>query len=173
MIFIILLNIEVYRTLAFISISVIQDFLYQINLFDNMTGSMWFDAGRQYVQCVHRLMIPVQIILNHFHRLQLFQACFLSDLVFSTVGIMLQVTNIRNITYITYFISQMFQIPKQDIKRNRRTRMSEMRISIDRWSANIHTDKRFVQRNKLFLSTGQRVVNIAKVIFIISFPPER
>ena len=46
MIFVVFLHVEVNGTFAFVSISVIQYFLYQFDLLDDMAGRMRFDAGR-------------------------------------------------------------------------------------------------------------------------------
>ena len=50
-------------------------------------------------------MIAVQEILNNLHWFQLFQTCFLGNLVFSVIGIVFQMTYVGNISYVAYFIS--------------------------------------------------------------------
>jgi len=110
MVFIILRYIEIHRTLTFVSISVFQNLLYQFNLFDDMSRSVRFDAGRKHVQSFHRLMITVQVELYHFHRFQLLQACFLCNLVFTFVGIVFQMAYVGNVTYIAYLITQMSEV---------------------------------------------------------------
>ena len=45
-VFVILGYIKVYRTFAFVCITVFQDFLYQLNLLDDMSRSMRLDTGR-------------------------------------------------------------------------------------------------------------------------------
>ena len=97
--------VKVDGTFAFVSVSGVQNLLYELDLFDNVTRSVRLDAGRKYIQCFHCLMIAVQVILNDFHRLQFFETGFLGYFVFSFVSIMLQMTDIGNIAYIAYFIS--------------------------------------------------------------------
>lgn len=79
--------VKVDGTFAFVSVSGVQNLLYELDLFDNVTRSVRFDAGRKYIQCFHCLMIAVQVILNDFHRLQFFETGFLGNLIFSFVGI--------------------------------------------------------------------------------------
>ena len=43
MFFIVGFYIEIDRTVRFVCESVIEDFLYQLFLFDDVTSSMWFD----------------------------------------------------------------------------------------------------------------------------------
>ena len=123
-VFVIFRYIEINRTVAFISISTVQDFFYQLNLFDDMPRSMGFDAGRQYVQLFHRLVVTNQVILYHLHRFQLFEAGFLGNLVFTIIGIVFQVTHISNVTHVTHLVSQVVQVAEKNIKRNCRTGMS-------------------------------------------------
>ena len=159
MVFVVLLHIEVNGTFAFISISVVEDLLHQFDLLDDMAGRMRFDAGRKHIEGFHRLMVAVHVELHHFHRLQLFQAGLFSHFVFAVVGIMFQVADIGYVAYIAYFISYMGKITEQEVECNRRTGMSQMRIAVNRRSTDIHAYVGFMQRNKLFLLSCERVVN--------------
>ena len=104
-IFIVFGYIEVDGAFAFIGVSGIQNLLYQLDLFNDMSWSMWLNAWRKYIQRFHCFMIAVQEILNNLHWFQLFQTCFLGDLVFSVIGIVFQMTYVGNISYVAYFIS--------------------------------------------------------------------
>ena len=44
-VFVVFCHIEVHRTLAFVGISVFQDFLYQLDLLDDVSRSVRLDAG--------------------------------------------------------------------------------------------------------------------------------
>ena len=105
MILVVFLHIKINRTLADIGIAIVQNLLHQLDLFDDVSAGVRFDAGRQHVQRLHRMMVTVQIVLYHLHRLQLFQTCLLGDLVFALVSIVLQVSYIRDVPDVTYFIS--------------------------------------------------------------------
>ena len=164
MIFVIFRHIKVNRTLAFVSISVLQDLFHQLNLFDDMSRCMRFNAGRKHVQRLHSLMIAVQVILNNFHRLQLFQTSFLCNFIFTVISIMFQMTYIGNVSYITYLIAQMRKVTEKNIECNSRTSMSQMSITINSRPAHIHAYMRSMQRNKQFLATGKRIIN-SQLIF--------
>ena len=72
---------------------------------------------------------------------------------------MFQVADIGYVAYIAYFISYMGKITEQEVECNRRTGMSQMRIAVNRRSTDIHAYVGFMQRNKLFLLSCERVVN--------------
>ena len=55
-------------------------------------------------------MVAVDVVLRHFHRLELFEARFLGDFILSTVGVVLEVADIRDVPDVAYLVSQMFQI---------------------------------------------------------------
>ena len=66
-------------------------------------------------------MIAVFIILCYFHRFKVLKTSFLCDFIFAFVGIMFEVTNVGDVTDVTYFITEMFQITKHKIEGNCRT----------------------------------------------------
>ena len=68
-IFIVFGYIKVDGTFAFVSIAGFQDFANQFNLLYNMSRCVWLDTWRKDVQCIHRFVITVQVVLYHFHRL--------------------------------------------------------------------------------------------------------
>jgi len=105
MILVIFGYIEIDGAFTFVSISGVQNLLYQLDLFDDMARSMRFDTWREHVEGFHCFMVAVQIVLNDFHWFQFFQTGFLGNFVFSFVGIMFQMTYVSDIAYITYFIS--------------------------------------------------------------------
>ena len=159
MILVIFLHVEVDGTFALVSIAVVQDLLHQFDLFDDMSGCMRFDAGRQDVERFHRMMVTVQVILHHFHRLQLFEAGFLGNLVFAVIRVVFEVADIGYVAYVTYFVSYMSQVTEQEVEGDGRACMPQMRIAVNGRTTNIHTHMRLVQRDELFLFSCKRVVN--------------
>ncbi len=139
MVLVILFYIEINGTIADIGIPVVKDLLHQLFLFYDMACSMRFNRRRQYIKGFHGIMIAVGIVLGYFHRLKLFQTSFLLYFIITFICIVLQVTDIRNITHIAYLIPKMSEIPEYNIKSYCGTGMPEMRISIYGRTAYIHT----------------------------------
>ena len=84
-------------------------------------------------------MVAVDVVLRYFHRLQLLQSCFLGYFVFSVVSIVLQMAYIGDVAYIAYLISQMGKVAEKQIESNGRTCMSQMRVTVNGRTADIHT----------------------------------
>ena len=156
---VVFLHIEVHAALTDVGITVIQDFLYQFYLLDDMPGSMRFDTGRQHIQSLHGRMETVRVVLCHLHRLQFLQTSLLGNFIFAFVGIVLQMPHIRNITHIAYFIADMLQVTEQQVERNGRTGMSQMGIPIYCRPADIHPVTPRRDGFELFLFTGKRIID--------------
>ena len=133
------LDIKVDRAIRLISKAVVHNLLHQLLLFDDVTCGMRLYRGTQTAQRIHSLMVSVGVVLCNLHRLQLFQTSLLGYLVLTLVGIVFQMAHVGDITHVPYFISQMLQITEHQIEGDGRTCMSQMRITIDRRSADIHT----------------------------------
>ena len=65
---------------------------------------------RQDVQRRHVAVVAVGVVLHHFHRLELLEARFLSDLIFAFVRVVLQVSHISDIADVTHLVAKMLQI---------------------------------------------------------------
>ena len=50
-------NIEIYRTFAHISEAVVDNLFYKLNLFDDMSRCVGLDAGGEYVERLHSLVV--------------------------------------------------------------------------------------------------------------------
>ena len=122
-----------------------------------MPRGQGFDRRPQHPHLVHELVVAVGIMLRHFHRFELLQAGFLGYLVFPLVGIVFQMPHIGDIAHVTNLVAQMLQVAEYDIERNRRTGMAQMRITVNRRSADIHPDQGRMQRFKGFLFPCQGV----------------
>ena len=128
-------------------------------MFDDVPRSVRFDRGAQYIQRIHILMVAVGIVLGNLHRLQLFQACLLGNLVLALVSIVLQMTYICDVAYIAYLVTQMFQIAKQQVEGNGRTGMTQMRVAIDGGTTYIHAHIGGMQRLEALLLARQRIID--------------
>ncbi len=156
--FIVFLHVKVDAAVAFISIAVVQDFLHELLLLDDVAAGKRFDAWRQHIERSHRFMEPIGIILGHLHGFQLLQPCFLGYFVLAFVGIMLQMPHIGNISHIAHLVAQIAQITEEQVKRYGRTCMTQMGIAINRWAAYIHAHTPFMQGLEKFLSTRKRII---------------
>ena len=109
-----------------------------------MSACVRLDGRRQHVQRRHVAMITVGVELHDLHRLELFEPCFLRYLVFSFIGIVLKVSDIRDITDVAYLVAEVLQVAIEDIECDSRTGMSQMGISIHGRAADIHAYVPFV-----------------------------
>ena len=91
MFLVVFLHVEIDAALALVGEAVLEDFLDELDLFDDVSCGMGFDAGGQAVQGAHGIVESVGVVLCHFHGFQLLQTCLLRNLVLALVGIVLQV----------------------------------------------------------------------------------
>ena len=159
MVLIILLDVEVDGTIALVGIAIVEDFLYQLLLLDDVTSGMRLDARWQYVECLHRLVVAVGIVLSYLHWLQLLQASLLLYLVIALIGIVLQVAHISDVAHIAHLVSQVFEIAEEYIEGDGRARMTKMRIAIHGRATNIHAHVRCVERSESLFRTRESVVD--------------
>ena len=153
------LDIEIDRSVRLIGKAVVENLLNQLLLFDDVPCGMRLDRGAQHVQRIHILMIAVGVVLCYLHRLQLFQSCLLGNLVFALVGIVLQMTYIRDVTHVPYFIAKVFQVTEQQVEGDGRTGMTQMGIAINGRTTDIHAHMRGVDGLETLFLTSQRIVN--------------
>ena len=159
MVFVILLDIEVDRAVALVGIAIIEDFLNQFLLLDDMTCGMRLYTWRKHVECLHGIVVAVGVILSYFHWLQLLQSCLLFYLVVTLICIVLQVTYVSNVSNIAHLVSQMLEIAEEYIEGNGWARMTEMWISIHGRTTNIHAHIRCMKWSKSFLRTSEGVID--------------
>ena len=159
MVFVILLYIEIDRAIALVGITVVENLLHQLLLLDDMTRGMRLNAWRKYIECLHRIVIAVGVVLGYLHWLQLLQSCLLLYLVVALIGIVLQVSHIGNVAHIAHLVSQMLEITKKNIESNGRTRMTKMRVAIHSGATNIHAYIGGMKRCKSLLCAGEGVID--------------
>ena len=116
MILVILLDVEVDRAVALVGIAIVQDFLNQFLLFDDMACGMRLNARREYVQRLHGIVVAVGVVLRNFHWLQLLQASLLLNLVIAFICIVLQVANVGNVSNVANLIAQVLEIAEEYIE---------------------------------------------------------
>ena len=104
-------------------------------------------------------MVAVGVVLCHFHRLKLLQPCLLRYLVFALVGIVFEVSDVSNIAYISHLVAEMRQVSEHYVECDSRSGMTEMRVAIDCWTANIHANVRGMKWLKSFFLTSEGIVN--------------
>ena len=72
---------------------------------------------------------------------------------------MFQMAHIGDVTHITYLITQMLQIAEHQIEGDGRTGVSQMGITINGRTTDIHAHIGGVERLEAFLLPRQRIVN--------------
>ena len=118
-----------------------------------MTRSVRLDRGREHAKLLHGLVISQGIGLHDFHRLQLLEPCLLCNLVLSRIGVILKMSDIGDVAHIADFVTQMLQQSEEHVVCDTRAGMPQMCISINRRSADIHSDTTGVYGfEKLFLA---------------------
>ena len=105
MVLVVFLYIKVHRPVADIGITVVEYFLYQLFLLYNVSCGMRFYRRGQHIECLHRLMVPVGVVLGNLHGLQLLQPGFLGYLVIALIGIVLQMAYVGDVAYIPDLVS--------------------------------------------------------------------
>ena len=152
------LDVEIDRTVAHIGEALLENGLRHLDLLDDMTRSAGFDTRRKHVQGAHRIVVTVGIILRDLHRLELLETGFLGDLVLALVGIVLEVADVGDVAHVAHLIARRFQIAKQQVERNGRTRMSQMRIAVNGGTADVQTDERRLERFEALFAARKRIV---------------
>ena len=62
-------------------------------------------ARREHVERLHCSVIAVGVVLCYLHRLELFESCFLLNLVISLIGVVLQVANIGDVAHVAHLVA--------------------------------------------------------------------
>ena len=95
-------------------------------------------------------MVSKCICLNDFHRLKLFQACFLCDFVFAFVCVVLEVSHVGDVADVAYFISKVLEQFEEYVICYARSGMSEVCVSINGRATDVHADVSGVYRDEEF-----------------------
>lgn len=156
---IIFLYVEINAAVALVSKTVVENLFHQLHLLNYVASGMRFDAGRQHIEIVHRIVEAVCKILRHFHRFKLLKPRFLGYFILTFVGVVLKMAHVGNIPHIAHLISYMLQITEHHVESDCGTRVSEMRIAINCRAANIHSYPSRSERLELLLHSGACVVD--------------
>ena len=137
---VILLHVEVDRTVALVGKTVVENLLYELFLLDDVARGVRLDARREHVERLHCSVIAVGVVLCYLHRLELFESCLLLNLVVSLVSVVLQVANIGDIAHVAHLISEVLEVAEEYVEGDSGACMSQMWVAIDGRSAHIHAD---------------------------------
>jgi hypothetical protein len=85
-------------------------------------------------------MVPEGVELCDLHRFELIEPCELGYLVFTGVGIELEVSDIGDVTDVPDFEAEMGEVSEEDVEGDGRSCMSEVRIAIDGGATDIKSD---------------------------------
>ncbi len=154
---VVFLYIEVYAAVAHVCVACIKNLLDGFDLFDDMPGSPRFDGRRGHVKKPHRLVVAERVGLHHFHRLKLLKSGFLCYLVLTLIGIMLKMTDIRDVAHIAHLVSKVPQQLAEDIVSYTWPRVPQMGIPVYGRAANIHSDMARVDGHEKFLSARKGI----------------
>ena len=105
-ILIVALHIEIDRAVRLISIACIEDTLNHLDLLDDMARSVWLDRWRLNAKLTHSIVVALGVVVRNLHRLELLEACLLSNLILTLVGILLEVAHIGDVTHIAHLVAK-------------------------------------------------------------------
>ena len=117
-----------------------------------------FDAGRQHIQLKHILPVTIGVKLDNLHWLKRFNAGFNSNFILALICIIHKMADIRDISHVAHFITDVFEITKKEIKGNGRTGMAKMCFAINGRTADINTNMSGIQRYKNFLCPAKCII---------------
>ena len=124
---VILLHIEVDRTVHLIGVSAVYKFFNQLLLFYYVAGGTRFDRRGKRIQLLHRGVKTVHVLLHHLHGFKMFLPGLTADPVFTRALLfVLEMPYISYVAHIPNLVSQMHQVPVQHIESYGRTGMTEM-----------------------------------------------
>ena len=152
-------RVEVYASVALVGKTVVEYLLHKLFLLDDMPRGVRLYAGRQHVQCAHRVVVTVGVILRYFHRLQLFQPRLFLYFILAFVCVVLQVAHVGDVADVPYLVAKVLQVTEEHVECDCGARVPEVRVAVDGRAADVHAHVGGVQRLKAFLTTGQRIVD--------------
>ena len=154
---VVFLDIEIDRSVADIGVAGIEDGLDGLDLLDDVARGARLDGRRCDIQQTHGLVVAEGVGFNDFHRLQLFQAGFLRDLVLAFVRIVLQVADVRDVADIADLVAQVAQQALQHVIGHARTGMAEVGVAVNGRAADIHAGVTGMDRNEKLLLVSQGI----------------
>src|SRR6187431_1615274 len=125
-----------------------------------MASGSWLNAWIQCIEPSHDGMKTICILLDDFHRFQLFKSCFLTDFIFCIrIHIAFEMPYIGDISDIAHFIAQVHEISVDQIKADKRPAIADMDIIIYRGAADVHSYPPFQDGREYFFGTADAVIH--------------
>ena len=138
----------IYISVNLVSITLVDKSLYEIDDVINVLGYLRMNIGRNNIKSSCIFEILLYVLLGYLRRCDALLPCSVDDLV-------IYVSKVLNELYI---ISAIFEISSERVKHNKRSRISDMEIVINRRSAHIYLYLALLERNELLLLIGKSVV---------------
>ena len=160
-------HVEVDRAFALVGVAVGQDAVDELHLLDDVSRGLRLDAGREHVQQIHRAVVATRVVLHDLHRLELFDACTLGDLVLALVGVVLEVAHVGDVADVAHLVSEVGEVAEEDVEGDGRTGVAEVRIAVDGGSADIHAHMWRVEGLKLRLPAREGVIQNEFLLLLI------
>ena len=155
---VVLLYVEVDRTVRLVGIAVGQNPLHELDLLDDVSRGIGFDRGGLDVERVHRPVVTLRVVVRHLHRLQLFEPGLLGDLVLALVGVVLQMAHVGDVAHVAHLVARSLEVTEQQVERHGGPGVAQMRIAVDRGTADIHAHAARNERLEDLLAAGERIV---------------
>ena len=129
------------------------------DLFGDVARGARGNVGTLHIQRVHIAEKLPGVGLGDLHRLFALQARLLEELVFAGVGIVGEVTHIRDVLHIAHRVAEMAQIALDHVEGDITFRVTEVRRAVHGGSAHVHPHKTGGEGLEDFFFAGERVVN--------------
>ena len=115
--------------------------------------------GDSTFQRIHRAVVALRIVVGHLHGFQLFEAGLLGDLVLASSASCSRCPHVGDVAHVTDLVPRSLEVAEQQVEGYGRTGMAQMRVPVDRRSADVHPDPSLDERLELLLAAGERIVN--------------
>ena len=153
-------DVEVDTAVGLVCKAIVYDRRDHLNLFHNVSRCRWLDGGGQNVEHPHDIVKVIRIPLHDLHGLDVFQPCFLSNLVFSIIGVPCKVSDIRDVPDIADLIAEVDEVAKHHIERQKGSDVAQVNVGVYRRATDIHAHIGWVDWNEPFLFSAERISNV-------------
>ncbi len=155
---VVFLHVEVDRAVRNVGETFVEDALYESDLFDDVARGVRFDRGCLDVERLHGAVVALGVVVGHLHRFELFEPRFLGDLVFAFVGVVFQMSDVRNVAYVAHLVARSLEVAEKQVESHRRPGVAQVGIAVDRRTADIHARPARDQGLELLLAARKRIV---------------
>ena len=154
---VVFLYVEVHAAVALVGISGGKDLLNGLNLLYDVAAGAGLYGRALAAQKAHGLMVALGVVLDNLHGLQLFQAGFLCYLILAFVGIVLQMSYVRDVAHVAYLVAKVFEQPEQHVVRDAGAGVAQMGVPVHGGAADVHSRPALMYGLEEFLLAGQRI----------------